>query len=235
MESSCLRSSWRVAQEAGEAQAVIRVRNIQTSLIIGKDAWGRESKQQPVLISIAVSLRKAFESASNEDAVTQSTVHYGSLTKAIMGKCDQWNKAPIDARTLKELLLGLVRELTHRSFTGETVSWIESGQPLLAPSILKALEIKIMLPKASLTGNGVSHTCNIAYSDAEDGPAIHNTVLELHDLRILTLIGVNLNERLAKQIVIANIEIDRWLPLRDCYNELEEIVTKVGHLMQFSP
>jgi dihydroneopterin aldolase len=56
----------------------------------------------------------------------------------------------------------------------------------------------------------------------------YSSVLKIHDMRIPTLIGVNKNERLARQIVVVNVEIDPYVcKEHDCYNELEQIVVKV--------
>lgn len=79
--------TWDLIQAVGKPHSVVRVRNLQTSLIVGTDAWGRKGKNQPVLISASASLRNPFESASSEDAVTGSTIHYGIMSKAILGAC----------------------------------------------------------------------------------------------------------------------------------------------------
>jgi len=53
------------------------------------------------------------------------------------------------------------------------------------------------------------------------------SILKLHDIRIPTLIGVNANERLAKQMVISNVEIDGYFLYNiDLYHKLEQIVVK---------
>ena len=69
-------------------------------------------------------------------------------------------------------------------------------------------------------------TCALPISENGDTEA-YSMTLKLHRLRIPTLIGVNSNERLAKQIVLSNIELDFWSMASDLYNELEEIVVKV--------
>jgi len=52
-------------------------------------------------------------------------------------------------------------------------------------------------------------------------------VLKLHELRVPAIIGVNGNERKAKQVVVCSVEMERWDRMVDAYNELEEIVVKV--------
>ncbi|KAH6671220.1 Dihydroneopterin aldolase-domain-containing protein [Halenospora varia] len=206
---------------AGQSPAVIRVRNLQTILNIGKDAWGRSGKSQPVLLSASVFLNMPFESASNEDAVTKSTIHYGILSKRILEASalfspGQTIKGQYESRTLRKLTHWIYQSLTRPSDDG--------GDPILTESVLNLLELSIMLPKASLIGTGVSLTFASLFNIVDRSVISIN--LALHDLRIPTLIGVNSNERLAKQIVVANVEIDGYALLGDEYCELEQVVVK---------
>ncbi|RDL36888.1 uncharacterized protein BP5553_06240 [Venustampulla echinocandica] len=228
---------WEVHQAIGQAPAVIRVKNLQTSLEVGKDAWGRLRKQQPVLISTNVFLRAPFESASTKDAVTTSTVHYGTLSKAILKACQEFtksnasrpNEVPVEeASSLASLTNAILFFLTH-SVDPKLSQFAlnkESQDPILKSDVMTALEITVLLPKASLLGAGISFTQSLYYDQQRDRPGAISLVLGVHGLRIPTLIGVNSNERLAKQIVIANVEIDPWHNLPDEYNKLEQVVIK---------
>ncbi|TVY41263.1 Folic acid synthesis protein [Lachnellula subtilissima] len=219
---------WELIQKAGQPHSTIRVRNLQTSLVVGRDAWGREGKAQPVLISASVSLREPFQSASNEDAVTGSTVHYGILSKKILDSCKLFSET--SEETTPKTLSDLAREI-ESGLTREQVasSGLTPAPALLPSSIVKLLEIKIMLPKASLLGEGVSLTDLSLYAHSEEGSgsAEKTYVLTLHNLKIPTLIGVNPNERLSKQLVVATIKIDGiYPPASHFYHVLEEIVVK---------
>lgn len=77
-------STWQVRAEAGEPPAIVRVRNLQSVMTAGRDAWGRAAKPQPVLLSSEVSFARAFETSSARDAVDAETVHYGNLSKALL-------------------------------------------------------------------------------------------------------------------------------------------------------
>jgi len=225
-----LQTPWELAQKSGEPHSVIHVRSLQTSLKIAKDAWGRSGKCQPVLLSISVSLKQPFDSAVNQDAVTQSTVHYGSLSKRVMEICERFDDIDRTPKSIEYLILSLVIALTGSGFDGLRVP--EGDRPLLSMDIMHSLQIKVLLPKASLIGSGVSLSNSVAYFGLGGGPiAIHSMVLALHDLRIPALIGVNSNERLAKQVIVTNIEIEKWFATIDIYNELEEIVVKVSHVL----
>jgi dihydroneopterin aldolase len=236
-----LQTSWAVAQEAGEAHSSIRVTNLQTSLPVAKDAWGRQGKLQPVLISASVSLREPFSSASSSDTVTNSTIHYGILSKAILESCQQCTEifnssGSANVVCTVEFLAQFIHLfLTHSVVQGdlEPRCLRVVNDLVLPPKLLSSLELVIKLPKASLIGNAVSFRYHLTYKTDGQGPDKLSSVLRLHDLRIPTLVGVNPNERLAKQILVVNVELDPWIK-EESYNELEEIVVKVLISSSFS-
>lgn len=231
-----IQTSWAIATAAGEAHTTIRVRNLQTTIKLGRDAWGRAGKVQPVLISVKISLRRPFETASEEDSVNASTIHYGTLSKAILEAVGAFN-VTTGLSTLRQFLDYLVGYLT--SFTLDQKSDanptnFNDWKPVLDTYMIRLLELKITLPKASLIGTGVSLVGSCLYPSSNHGHsrgvADHYDIgLGLHGLRIPTLIGVNSNERLAKQIVVADIEIDQWTTEKDLYPELEDVVVKVNY------
>ncbi len=104
----------------------------------------------------------------------------------------------------------------------------EKGQDAIVKcEMLQSLTISIMLPKASLLGSGVSLEGSFIYEVEHHGPSAYSMVLKIRELRIPTLIGVNGNERRARQVIVANVEMEKWDRMVDAYNELEEIVVKV--------
>lgn len=226
-------SSWEFARTTREPHSVIRVKNLQNSLAVGKDAWGRKDLLQPVLISASVSLSSPFESASAGDTVNNSTINYGTLSKRILSACQQVsNKAEAidEPITLMALLNGLFFHLVqHGTYRGGKSLSLRLGAE--AGTAVDSLELRVMLPKASLMGSGVSHT--IALGKSTSGYRVCTaSSLRLHDLRVSALIGINPNERLARQTVIANVEVDHWYEWGDEYNSLEQIIVKVTALPQ---
>jgi len=256
-------SPYEIAIKAGESHSVIRVTNLQTTAKVGTDAWGISGKAQPVLISASVSLRHPFSTASREDSVDDSTLHYGKLSKAILEAARTFQGVPqnvaklyshpldklgredqYSSRTLWLFWEHIVRCLTANLMitdtnTGQLVR--DTSCEVIDARTVKSLEIKVQLPKASLLGSGVSIGGIVLLKERCEMEAIHNEqdrealahydqtiCLKLHGLRIPTLIGVNPNERLAKQTVIANIEVDPWIVREDLYAQLEEIVVKVS-------
>ena len=227
-----IQTSWAFAATSGESLATIRVRNLQTTVEM-KNAWGSRWEKQPGLISVSVSLRTPFKTAEEEDAVDASTIHYGTLSKAILeaiGKSSDGNSYP--PSSLKEFLDYIGGHLTSFTIDGKSnanPAFINDWKPILDTSMIRSLELKIMLPKASLLGTGVSLVGSCSFSKVDGRPENYSLALHLHSLRVPAIIGVNPNERLAKQIVVADIEVDQWTTTRDdLYPHLEEIVVKAS-------
>lgn len=95
-------------------------------------------------------------------------------------------------------------------------------------SSIQELKLSCFLPKGSILGSGVSLRLLTIPDQTVSDSLTFCSILKLHDIRIPTLIGVNANERLAKQMVIANIEIDGYMVYYgDLYHKLEQVVVKV--------
>jgi len=109
-------------------------------------------------------------------------------------------------------------------------SKVKERGPLIDCSMLNSLSLEILLPKASLLGSGVNLKGDFIYEEGHHGPSAYSMVLQLRELRVPAIIGVNGNERKAKQVIVANVEMERWDRMVDAYNELEEIVVKVCFL-----
>ncbi|KUI62262.1 hypothetical protein VP1G_09394 [Cytospora mali] len=226
-----LRSSWTVRQAAGEPLAIVRVRNLQTAVVGPQDAWGREKTLQPLLVSAELHFSRAFDASVSGDNVTSGdTVHYGTLSKLILACVDRSNEhavqggAHVDLRVLLEMIWIV---LTGRNVDG--VDAEPEAAPLLDRSKLRFMSLTVLLPKASLLGEGVSLTASNVFVPWTVGPAalsMYGLCLKVHRLRVPTLIGVNDNERGARQFVITDVEIDKFDYYPDLYCELEKIVVQ---------
>lgn len=198
----------RVSSSA--ARDKILIRNLSVNARIALDAWGRE-KSQPVLVSVALSLFQHFHSAAERDEVNQSTINYGTLSKAIIG----W----VDEEAQEALSLEGFAHLVMEAIYGQSPS----------PQLLDMIEVELFLPKASLLGAGVGFRYRRASPELEKLDADISKVFFLKDLKIPTIVGVNSHERKSKQFVVVNISID---PLEtqtglDFHIVLQEIVTEV--------
>ncbi|KAI1334745.1 serine/threonine-protein kinase psk1 [Xylariaceae sp. FL0016] len=238
-----LLNAWQVRAEAGEPVAVVRVRNLQSAIPVGRDAWGRPNKLQPVLLSSEVSFAHPFDTASTKDQVNSETVHYGNLSKTLLGSMELWGqgkpaKTPVAAaitatgaaemespKTSDVFELLWVR-MTGRVVDGSRVALPPDQVPFLDASRLRSLSLTINLPKASLLGAGISLTTTACFKETlEHNPLrSYSRTLRIHGLHIPTLIGVNPNEREARQMVVADVEIDRFDAAEDIHSELERII-----------
>lgn len=232
-----IHSTWKVRTAAGEPFAVVRVRNLQSTVQAAQDAWGRDGKPQPLLVSAEISLRDPFGDSSASDKVAGDTVHYGTLSKAVIASLERYQK-PAGQSEGVNTLRGVL-ETIWSSLTGLAVNGTRSNvsskddKVVLDVSRIRTMSVTVTLPKASLLGSGASLTAISSFGEDANssetgptGPIIFGISLRLHDLRIPTLIGVNSNERLARQIVAFDIEIDKFDHAPDAYVALEALVVK---------
>ncbi|KAI1436763.1 Dihydroneopterin aldolase-domain-containing protein [Xylaria sp. CBS 124048] len=256
-----LASTFSVRASAGEPQAVVRVRNLQGVMAAGRDAWGRAAKPQPVLLSSEVSFAQPFATASARDAVNAETAHYGNLSKALLAGLELFSPRLAESagseKTMKKSDEGgdgggstptprtsdvfeiLWVKLTGRVVDGSRVALPIAQLPFLDPARLRSLSLTVDMPKASLLGSGVSLTTTASFADAGSGENEKNPVrsyarcLRIHGLHVPTLIGVNTNERGAKQMVVADVEIDRFDVSEDIHPELERAVVETLEASSF--
>lgn len=252
-----LRSLWTVRQAAGEPLAVVRVRDLSTAVIGPQDAWGRKSATQPVRVSAELHFSRSFDAAAAGDSIANGdTVHYGTLSKLILACVERSNEhaavlaaaaststgagsgtaaaasgsgaagggGDVDLRVLLEMIWIV---LTGRNVNGDDAA--PEARPLLDLARLRFMSLTVTLPKASLLGEGVSLTASNVFPPHLASLSMYGLALKVHKIRVPTLIGVNSNERTAKQFVVVDVEIDRFDYYPDLYCELERIVVKVSH------
>lgn len=223
-----LQSTWKVKYSQDEPHSVIRVVNLYTSLDAVSDAWGRHPASQPALISCTLHLRKPFALAIAEDAVTESTVHYGTLSKSILEACGRFSNA-YDNRSimLSRLIHFIQRWLTGIDDLIDEPCFAIPSKYLLKSTSLELLTLDITLPKASLLGLGVKVEGAFRYNESGSKVTMFSMMCEFSNLRIPTLIGVNPNERLAKQMLIVTVQIDHFNLHPENFYELEQTIVKV--------
>ncbi|KAL7913125.1 hypothetical protein GGI35DRAFT_476932 [Trichoderma velutinum] len=238
-----LEPNWRVRFLAGQPPAIVRVRNLQTSIAGPSDAWNRKGKPQPLSVTASVMLKEAFDGSSTADSVETDTVHYGLLSKAILASLEGQSQKHLKAEesgdtagknqfsSLRDIVNTIWEDLTGQDGNGKanvTDEDAEVNASFLKPSTIRCLELTVHLPKASLLGGGVSLTRIALFGrDGESRPQPRGLSLKIHDLRVPTLIGVNDNERQAKQVVVASIEIDKFDIDKDIFTMIEGETVKV--------
>ncbi|KAL2752274.1 hypothetical protein ACRALDRAFT_2044810 [Sodiomyces alcalophilus JCM 7366] len=225
-----LRTSWEVKAEAGEPLASIQIRELQTYIRAGVDAWGRRGKEQPILVSADLSLADRFHTAASTDRVGDDTIHYGLLAKAILASLVSL-ETHLGASniTLRQALEYLIDDVTYPVSSSTTTV---RQRILVDPDKLRFASITLTLPKASLLGDGVSLSKFFSFPPTSTA-ATWGVCLSIHRLRVPTLIGVNDNERERKQVVIADIDVDMLDSDADMYTNLEAIVVKTMEASSF--
>ncbi|KAF2124597.1 hypothetical protein P153DRAFT_134907 [Dothidotthia symphoricarpi CBS 119687] len=182
----------------------IVVRNLEVTINAGTDVWGRK-KSQRALISVTVTLTNEFASASSTDSVDNSTIHYGTLSKAIQAQ-----------------------------FEGKTTNWMSasdlsnsiaaSAQKVAKATSIYGIETDVFFVKGSMFGDGAGQV----FSVRNRSEGLHSKAMYLQNVRIPCVIGVNSNERLQKQPVVVNLWIDCIDAARaDDYAKVESVLFKV--------
>ena len=245
MADSRLRTAWAVRAAAGEPFAVVRVKNLQTVIRAGTDAWGRPNDAgQPVLVSAEVSFGNNFSTAASQDELGLDTVHYGNLSKAILSVLNAYIPASIAAPSapvragdndsyapLSSIMDRIWTRLTGTNLNGSSGASAAPGSPpFLDLSRVRFLSITLRLPKALLLGDGVTlAACSLFEThEGRSWTAMFSRTLRLHDLRVPTLIGLNAIERKAKQFAVTTVEVDKVDFEADFYTLLEDLIVKVS-------
>jgi len=177
----------------------ISVRNLSVTANSGYDVWNRQ-KRQPALLSITAFLKHSFDQAARSDTVDSSTVHYGVLSKKVQG---------------------IIEESSEWQSSFDLASRIHRAAYMVAgTSALKGCELNVFYPKACMHGDGAG----FILSTTEEG---YSTILYLKNVRISCIIGVNSNERKAKQPVVANLWIDSILETQaDDYGKTGQLLAQ---------
>ncbi|KAI9692514.1 MAG: hypothetical protein M1822_006745 [Bathelium mastoideum] len=158
----------------------ISIKNLQISTDVFPDSFGR-NKTQPALISVTLSLRQQFHSAAKEDALDESTINYGTLSKKIL-ETIQRKTGTNELTTVQQLW----------SMTGDLIPF----------EVVEALEIDIFFPKACATADG------IGFKSSMTREGYGSLVIYFKNIRTTALIGVNAHERESKQPVVVNVWLD---------------------------
>lgn len=241
-----LHSTWDVRSAAGEPAATVRVQSLGASLTGPADAWGRTGRPQPSETTVEVNMSRAFRSSSAADAVQDDTVHYGLLSKEVLRLIADATDAGTQGTrlvTLKKTVADIVLRLVgvdlllgeDQGPAAANGSGAQNQAPFLPAAAINSIHVTLLLSKASLLGDGASITGSAVVCPVSPStPRLRAVTLKIHNVRVPTLIGVNSNEREAEQMVLANLEVGKWVGVPDGYVELERVVYKVCHFLSIS-
>lgn len=177
-------------------------------LSVGKDAWNRENKPQPVRITLRVNNVKSIHDAAASDDVSRS-LDYGKLYKSIQSKLGNPGGQHCFSDIAKQVLAAVEVPETSSS-------------------------VEVDFPKAALRAEGgLRYTVNC--DKERDVTNVHKT-LQILGIKCACVIGVNPHERREKQIVVVSltfrgtyntaVEIALYH-----YHEIIEMVVKVCQLL----
>lgn len=227
----------RLRALAPDPPAVVSVRNLRATLHrSGHDAWNRPGKQQPCLISVEVGFLSEFDTAASTDRLGADTLHYGMLSKAVLGCVSAVEAEEKDVIGLEgekgvvHVLKAVWMDLTALELDGRPrdAGWMRQGKAVVDLRRVRFLSVTVALPKASLLGEGVSLTASAVFDAGGSGTMEARAMaLEITRLRVPTLVGVNDNERLAKQFVIVTVTLEGLVREQDFYTHIERDVVQV--------
>jgi len=220
MDHSQLHTTHHLLSSRTPSPSLIHIRSIPFTLPLGLSCWGQPNIVQPVLISASVHFHSPFEAASRLDALDSGTVSYSVLAKEITEFVKVWEGGESWTGCVVELVRGLMVALCGWDWNEKKH---ESG--VVDTEVVDVFEVGILLPKASMLGEGVSVKTMMRY---ESGRQVdYASRLELRRLRVSTLIGLRDYERKCRQQLIVTVVVDGWMDRKDQYVTLEMIVTKV--------
>jgi FolB domain-containing protein len=160
------------------------LRNLKFDIAVGRDAWRRPAKPQPVSLTLSLLPRQNFEAAALQDDVSL-TLDYGKLYKAVSGAVKDKQYGNIQ---------GLMLELAH----------VIDGY--------KLLNVDIVLPKALLDATGgVHYHLRIDQSVPDKVEASWSVAIKA--LVCTCIIGVNPHERQYKQRLSVDVILGGAQPL----------------------
>lgn len=175
-----------------ETQAVVSIRNLQLpSGVIAPNIW-HETKEQPALATVSLWLRESFTSAASQDALDDSTVHYGELSKRV--RAIYANK---DGQA--SALCGMFEAAEHMARKPKP-----DGNDKF---VVKRIAARLTLPKASAFGEELAMS-EVRLYDEKGAKTSLFANFSCKNLKIPTLIGVNAYERKGRQPLVVNFAID---------------------------
>ncbi|KAH7020624.1 hypothetical protein B0J12DRAFT_394911 [Macrophomina phaseolina] len=180
----------------------------------GRDVWGRTDRSQPLSISVTVASRAGFATAAAGDALDGGTVHYGHLSKNILAGLED-----ATAGGGKTWLSGLdVASRVSEAVVGTA-----------AAGAVEAARVDVRFPKASTLGSGAGVEWALFYAPARGDVLASSRALYVRDIKVPTLIGVNSNERMKKQMCSFSVWIDSISDAAvDGYDVVEDMVLQAA-------
>lgn len=219
----------------------IRLRNIHLPLrlAVGKDAWHRDDKPQPAVISLRIGYPSTLVDRAAKGDIVGPTLDYGKLYRQIeadIGRkfaSEDGDYVPAGRSVVKLAsdLAATACELVLQTFA-ETEPLPPGEEPLGNWHDEKEIEVWIHLPKAILRADQ-----GLKYRYYLGGRSMHDHDFTVKGIRCYCIIGINPHERKEKQAVDVTLEwssrdmdfsvVTKFL---NCFQELTQSVAEVRPL-----
>ncbi|KAK4697189.1 hypothetical protein P7C71_g845, partial [Lecanoromycetidae sp. Uapishka_2] len=164
----------------------ISLRNLHTTAIIGPDAWARDAKPQPLVLSLQLTIDTS--SAGESDNVVH-TFSYGQMFKDVVAKVERGNFSSIDHLTSEIASLA-------ENWPGESLKITA-----IAPKALLRVEggfgRELLMRRRDVESQGFKQL--VWYVDSHEW--------FLKGIKVATVIGVNPHERVEKQGVVVDLRL----------------------------
>lgn len=193
----------------------VYIRNLRRDIIVGKDAWGRTGKTQPLFISLRIFVDKAIEKAARDDDVTRS-IDYSELCKVLKRDVhDEVSLVHVAGRVA--VSCGL-----HNP----------SQKPL---DPISPYKLELTLPKAVLySKKGLIYAWENYGSTHTDRSVFPNETFRIEEIECSCILGINPHERLEKQPVSIDLSFGtsrkgngQESPSRQILNCYQEVVKTI--------
>lgn len=172
---------------------------------LGPDRWGQPIAQR---CKVSLDMGTDFSKSSATDDL-QYSLNYAvisrDITKYVSGVSQRWSSVGMMAREVAQFAMD---------------SWIG----------IESLKLDITVPTAHIRSENVSCTVNRSRSAAPQEPYDY---LKIHDLKMLTIIGVFTFERLQRQFVNLDIDIP-WPRETETHIPVNRIIDNVVHYVENS-
>ena len=190
---------------------------------IGSDCWGK-SRPQPLELSVYLHLRPSFLDKSGASGDVVDSVHYGHLTKAISALVDSKYSVRGKGSEVREAfggIHGLANEVAEEALKLAADAALEVRIVVNAPNL-------ILLAGDFVVDTTISRASH-GGGDGDDGGsmiAVGGRVVEIKEITIPVIIGVNPPERLAKQKVVTDLVIYETTPIS--HTEYQRFVAELA-------
>ena len=171
-----------------QTPGIIILRGIRAEVHIKPDAWGRDSKTQPTIVSLELEPPKPLEQAARADDVSE-TLDYGKVYKKL-----SQHLIETYAVGVCELAFQIKDQIAQNA---------------------RSYKIDIHLPKASLRASGgLFYVLRHAQAPTPGGAdtSIWIQTLRISGIRCACIVGINPHERIHKQAVDVELEFELITP-----------------------